>query len=156
MQLRIRNVKNSDLDDFVRIYKEAYRGLEEYAYTRTKDIRWYFRWLMGRDCDGFFVAEVDGKTVGFVACDTNWLSFFENEEVGEIHEIFVHPNWQGKGIGTALLLKALEYTKKRGRKVVELWVGIDNIKARKFYEKFGFQKRETWGRWLRMIKVLDI
>ena len=156
MQLRIRNVTNRDLDAFVRIYKDAYRGLEEYAYTRTKDIRWYFRWLMNRDCDGFFVAEVDGKPVGFVACDTNWLSFFENEEVGEIHEIFVHPNWQGKGIGTALLLKALKYAKERGRKVAALWVGIGNIKARKFYEKFGFQERGTWGRWLRMVKKLDV
>ena len=108
MQLRIRNATNDDLDSFIQIYREAYRGLEEYAYTKTKDIRWYFRWLMNRDRDGFFVAEVDGKPVGFVGCDANWVSLFENDTVGEIHEIFVHPDWQRKGIGKILLLKALD------------------------------------------------
>lgn len=154
MQLKIRNVTSDDLNAFVEIYKQAYKGLEEYAYTKTKDIKSYFRWLMNRDKDGFFVAEVDGNPVGFVACDANWLSFFENEEVGEIHEIFVHPKWQGRGIGSALLLKALDYAKERGRTIAELWVGIRNVKAKKFYEKFGFRESGSWGRWLRMIKEI--
>ncbi len=154
MQLKIRNVTSDDLNAFVEIYKQAYKGLEEYAYTKTKDIKYYFRWLMNRDRDGFFVAEVGDKPVGFVACDANWISFFENEEVGEIHEIFVHPKWQGRGIGSELLLKALDYAKERGRKIAELWVGIGNVKAKRFYEKFGFRESGSWGRWLRMIKEI--
>jgi len=155
VRLRIRNVTSDDLDAFVEIYKQAYKGLEEYAYTKTKDIKSYFRWLMNRDKDGFFVAEVDGKPVGFVACDANWHSFFENEEVGEIHEIFVHPKWQGKGIGSILLLRALDYAKERRRKIAELWVGVGNIKARRFYEKFGFEEKGSWGRWIRMMKRIS-
>ncbi len=154
MRLRIRNVTLDDMDDFVEVYRLAYRGLEEYAYTKTRDIRSYFRWLMNRDEKGFFVAEVDGKPVGFVACDANWVSFFENEEVGEIHEIFVHPNWQGRGIGSTLLLRALDYARERGRRIAGLWVGVGNLKARRFYEKFGFEERGCWGKWLRMVKRL--
>ena len=154
MQIRIRNVTNDDLDDFVEIYKQAYRGLEEYAYTKTRDIKSYFRWLMNRDREGFFVAEVEGKPVGFVACDANWVSIFENEEVGEIHEIFVHPKWQGRGIGSALLLKALDYAKGRNKRLAELWVGVGNLKAKRFYEKFGFEERGSWGRWIRMIREI--
>jgi len=154
VQIRIRNVTNEDLDDFVEIYREAYRGLEEYAYTRTRDIKSYFRWLMNRDRDGFFVAEIDDKPVGFVACDTNWISVFENEKVGEIHEIFVHPKWQGKGIGSALLLRALDYARSKGRRLAELWVGVGNLKAKRFYEKFGFEESGSWGRWIRMIREI--
>ena len=152
--LKIRNVVSKDIDSFVQIYKEAYKGLEEYAYTRTKDIKWYFRWLMSRDKDGFFVAEVNGKPVGFVGCDTNWISIFEKDVVGEIHEIFVHPDWQGKGIGKTLLLKALSYIKSKNRKLAGLWVGIKNEKAKQFYRKMGFIEVGTWGKWLRMIKRL--
>ncbi len=154
MRLKIRNVTNDDLRSFVDIYRLAYRGLEEYAYTSTKDIKHYFRWLINRDRDGFFVAEVDGKPVGFVACDANWVSFYENEEMGEIHEIFVHPEWQGRGIGSALLSKALDYAKRRGRRMAGLWVGVGNVRAKKFYEKFGFKEAGIWGRWLRMVREL--
>ncbi len=154
MRLKIRNVTNDDLKSFVDIYRLAYRGLEEYAYTSTRDIKHYFRWLMNRDRDGFFVAEIDGKPVGFVACDTNWVSFYENEEMGEIHEIFVHPEWQGKGIGSALLSKALDYAKRRGRRMAGLWVGVGNVRAKKFYERFGFKEAGIWGRWLRMVREL--
>ncbi len=154
MRLKIRNVTNEDLRPFVDIYRLAYRGLEEYAYTSTRDIKQYFRWLINRDRDGFFVAEVDGKPVGFVACDANWVSFYENEKMGEIHEIFVHPDWQGKGIGSALLSKALDYAKGRGRRMAGLWVGVGNVRARKFYERFGFKEAGIWGRWLRMVREL--
>ncbi len=154
MRLKIRNVTNDDLKSFVDIYRLAYRGLEEYAYTSTRDIKHYFRWLMNRDRDGFFVAEIDGKPVGFVACDTNWVSFYENEEMGEIHEIFVHPEWQGKGVGSALLSKALDYAKRRGRRMAGLWVGVGNVRAKKFYERFGFKEAGIWGRWLRMVREL--
>jgi len=152
VRIRIRNVTNDDLDDFVEIYRLAYRGLEEYAYTKTRDIKSYFRWLMNRDRDGFFVAEVDDRPVGFVACDANWFSFFEDEGVGEIHEIFVRPDWQGRGIGSALLLKALDYARERGRRIAGLWVGVGNVRARRFYEKFGFEERGRWGKWIRMVK----
>jgi len=154
VRLKIRNVTNDDLKSFVDIYRLAYRGLEEYAYTSTRDIKHYFRWLMNRDRDGFFVAEIDGKPVGFVACDTNWVSFYENEEMGEIHEIFVHPEWQGKGVGSALLSKALDYAKRRGRRMAGLWVGVGNVRAKKFYERFGFKEAGIWGRWLRMVREL--
>ena len=154
MQLRIRNVVKDDQAEFVRIYKEAYRGLEEYAYTSTRDIKWYFRWLMARDKDGFFVAEVNGRPVGFVACDANWVSFFENTEIGEIHEIFVHPDWQGRGIGSKLLERAIEYARSRRRRLAGLWVGVGNVKAKKFYEKFGFREIGVWGRWIRMVREI--
>jgi ribosomal protein S18 acetylase RimI-like enzyme len=94
---------------------------------------------MNRDGDGFFVAEVNGKLIGFIACDTNWISFFEVRRVCEIHEIVVQSKWQGKGIGKTLLSKALEYAKNRGRCLVELWVGIRNYRAIKFYEKNGLR-----------------
>ncbi|WP_456467630.1 N-acetyltransferase family protein [Archaeoglobus sp.] len=150
----IRRVGKEDVESFVDVYTNSYRGLEEYAYTRKRDIKNYFKWLMSRDRDGFMIAEVDGKAVGFVACDTNWISVFERRRVGEIHELFVLPELQGKGIGSALLKKAIEYSKERGRNKAELWAGRTNYKARKFYQSHGFREAGEWGKWIRMVRSL--
>jgi len=155
--LIIRRAGREDEKAFVRIYKAAYVGLEEYAYRKRKDIRWYFRWLLRRDPEGFFVAEDSaqkGSPIGFIGCDANWISPFEGKPVDEIHELIVHPNWMGKGVGKRLLLKGLEYGKSRGEEIAELWVGYTNFKAKMFYFKMGFEERERIGRWVRMIKNL--
>ncbi len=151
----IRRVKREDMNSFIEVYQKAYRGLEEYAYTRRRDIKDYFRWLYARDKEGFMVAEVDGKAVGFVACDTNWISFFDMCRVGEIHEIFVLPEYRNRGIGSSLMIKAMIYIKSRGLKKAGLWVGVTNYNAIKFYRRFGFREVGVWGRWIRMVKDLD-
>ncbi len=151
----IRSITDNDpLETLVDVYRSAYRGLEDYAYTRTTDIRRYLRWLISRDKNGFFVAEANKQLIGFIGCDTNWISFFEFKRVCEIHEIAVLSEWQGRGVGRTLLFKALEYAKNRGRNLVELWVGIRNYRAIKFYEKMGFVRRNSWGKWLRMTKKI--
>ncbi len=151
--MQIRRVERRDIDDFTRIYTEAYRGLEEYAYTKRRDIRNYFKWLYSRDRDGFFVA-VGDEAVGFVACDTNWISVFEGRKVGEIHELFVLPEHRGKGVGSSLLYRAISYATEKGRKKAELWVGRTNFKARKFYLRHDFREAGEWGKWIRMVKDL--
>ncbi len=150
MGVEIERVKLEDSKEFVKVYQEAYSGLEDYAYKGEVAIKGYFRWLYHRDPHGFFKAVVDGGTVGFLACDCNWYSKYEGKEVAEIHEIFVLPEYQGKGIGKALMKKAEEYGKERGRDLIELWVGIGNEKARRFYESLGFQMMEVKGIWIRM------
>ncbi len=150
----IRCVRKDDIDRFIEVYRKAYRGLEEYAYTRRKDIRNYFRWLYSRDSEGFMAAEVGDVIVGFVACDTNWVSAFDEKDVGEIHELFVLPEYRGRGYGSRLLLKAMDYAKERGKDYVELWVGRTNYNARRFYQKFGFRESGSWGKWVRMVREI--
>ena len=148
----IRNVTKDDLEDFLELYFKAYKGFDKYYYKKKKWARWYFKWLMKRDEDGFFVCEVNGKPVGFIACDCNWISNIEKREVAEIHEIFVDPDFRGRGIGTALINRAIEYAKKRGRCIMELWVGVENKGAIEFYKKLGFEEKEVVKEWLRMVK----
>ncbi|MCS7122194.1 MAG: GNAT family N-acetyltransferase [Archaeoglobaceae archaeon] len=153
--MKIRRVKREDMEDFVEVYLKSYEGLEEYAYRTRKDVKWYFRWLFSRDKDGFIVAEVDSKIVGFVACDTNWFSIFEMEVVGEVHEIVVLPDYRFRGIGSRLLREALLYALQKERKLAELFVGKNNYVAKKFYRENGFEEVGEIGKWIRMIKKLD-
>ena len=151
--MKIRNVKAEDMQAFVRLYSKAYRGIEKYAYTRGRDIKRYFKWLLSREPNGFFIAELE-EPVGFAVCDTNWFSSFERSCVGEIHELFVHPNYRRRGIGSILVEKAIEYAKSKKRKIAGLWVGVENYNAKKFYERLGFKETVTLGKWTRMIKPI--
>ncbi|ENN96427.1 protease synthase and sporulation negative regulator Pai1 [Methanocaldococcus villosus KIN24-T80] len=152
---KIRNVTESDLESFLSLYYKAYKGFKKYYYKTERWAKWYFKWLMKRDKDGFFIIEYKNKPIGFIACDCNWESKIEKKKVAEIHEIFVDPDFRGRGIGTMLINKAIEYAKKRGRDVIELWAGVENEQAKKFYKHLGFEEKEKVNDWVRFVKRLQ-
>jgi GNAT superfamily N-acetyltransferase len=82
-----------------------------------------------RESDEIWVAERDGRIVGFMAVERSETNGWETLE-----RLYVEPGEQGGGIGTALLDKAKEL-RPRG---LHLWVFQKNEGARRFYERQGF------------------
>ncbi len=154
MEIEVRRADRDDLRAFVEVYTKAYRGLEEYAYTSRRRIKAYYRWLLSRDSEGVFAAVVGGRVVGFICCDSHWLSDYTEGEVGAIHELVVLPEYRRRGVAKRLMERALKYLKERGRSVAELWVGVENTSAQRFYQSLGFLPKDTVGKWLRMVKSL--
>jgi ribosomal protein S18 acetylase RimI-like enzyme len=66
----------------------------------------------------------DGRVVGFAALDGELLG-----------HLYVHPDAQRQGIGSALLVRAKEVRPDGLR----LWVFQRNTGARAFYERYGFR-----------------
>jgi len=153
--MRIRRAENGDIKDLVEVYLQGYKGLEEYSYTHSEDVQAYLNWLFRRDVAGIWVAEEDGKIVGFIASDGNWFSKREGKVVGAIHELVILPEYRNKGIGKALVQKAIEYFKSRGLDTAELWVGDKNTQALEFYKSLGFEERDRFNYWIRMTKPLN-
>ncbi len=151
--LNIRNVRKDELEKLVPLYLEAYRGLEEYAEHGHDDTLEYLQWLYATCPEGFFVAEMDGEIVGFLACNPRWRGPNDHPTC-EIHEIVVSPRHRQRGIGRRLMDHALALGEKRGCPTATLWVGVGNERARRWYEKLGFEVVGSWGRWLRMRKAL--
>lgn len=149
----IRKVSKGDLKTFVEVYESAYGGLMEYKYKRISEIKKYFKWLYKRDAQGFYLAEEEGQGLGFIAGDANWVNY-EGQRVLAIHEIFVIPEKQGKGIAKGLMQKVVEHGAEQGLRRVELWVGRNNRKAISFYYKFGFREKRQWGEWILMSMTL--
>ncbi len=148
-------IRNQDprpfLPRLVAVYREAYRGLETYAYRTDREVVEYLRWLYKRDPEGFLVADLNGEVVGFIATDARWVDY-RGERIGEIHELAVDGRYQGRGIGKALCLAGLERLRDRGHRRFGLWVGEQNLRAQALYEKLGFRKVGQWGIWVRMIR----
>ncbi|MBY0120324.1 GNAT family N-acetyltransferase [Bacillus sp. S/N-304-OC-R1] len=79
-----------------------------------------------------FVAIADNKVTGFA----NFSPLKENGEI-ELGSIYLYPEYQGNGIGTALLQEAIE--KIEGIKEVYINVEKENQTGRNFYDKRGFK-----------------
>ena len=63
----------------------------------------------------------------------------EKSSVGHLFSLYVSPNFGGQGIGSKLLLEALNDLEARGFPEISLWVFADNQAALGLYRKFGFQ-----------------
>ncbi|GLC78327.1 GNAT family N-acetyltransferase [Lacrimispora brassicae] len=87
--------------------------------------------------DHCFVAELDGKIVGAV-----WVrcikAFGHIDDAVPEFAISVYPQYRGKGIGTELMRKMLEYLKAKGYARTSLAVQKDNY-AVKMYQQVGFE-----------------
>lgn len=144
--MRIRRATEEDKESFLQVYNMAYKDIREYSYPENDYVRKYFKWLIDRDPNGVIVAEEE-ETAGFIAVDTNP---YQKEEVGHIHELVIRPDFQDKGIGSALLQEGINYISSKNKKEVDLWVGATNHKAIEFYKKAGFTPGVVEGRWMRM------
>ncbi|MHC1582198.1 MAG: ribosomal protein S18-alanine N-acetyltransferase [Candidatus Syntropharchaeia archaeon] len=82
--------------------------------------------------DGFLVAEVDGRIVGFI------IAILTMDGEGRIFSIAVDEGYRRKGIGTALLNSAFEILKEKGVDSVRLEVRVTNHPAQSLYRKLGF------------------
>lgn len=153
--MKIRRAENGDIKDLIEVYLQGYKGLEEYSYTHPEDVQAYLNWLFRRDVAGIWVAEEEGNIVGFIASDGNWFSKREGRVVGAIHELVILPEYRNKGIGKALVQKAIEYFKSRGLDTAELWVGDKNTQALEFYKSLGFEEKDRFNYWIRMTKPLN-
>ena len=60
-------------------------------------------------------------------------------QVGELYALYVHPAWWSTGTGRALMDHVLAKVSRAGFPNVMLWVLERNARARRFYERAGFQ-----------------
>lgn len=77
-----------------------------------------------------WVAENDGQIVAFCYADKVNAS---------IWALFVHPDYEGRGLGQSLLKQAVDWLFEIGHECVHLTTGI-NTRADRFYSKQGWMR----------------
>ncbi|MBO4998931.1 MAG: GNAT family N-acetyltransferase [Lachnospira sp.] len=128
-----------------RIYEEswkyAYAGIIPQDYLNSIPER---KWVSNLD-------NPDRKTLiciddnSFIGTSSFGKSRFEKfSDWGEIISIYLLPDYVGQGYGKVLLQATIWELEKLGYKNIFLWVLRDNIRARYFYERFGFLRTDDY------------
>jgi ribosomal protein S18 acetylase RimI-like enzyme len=87
-----------------------------------------------------WVADSDGQLCGYLLA----VFMFSLEHGGlmaEIDELFVSHDMRSAGVGSRLVAQAERSLGERGLVRLQLQLGIDNERARQFYERHGFRRR---------------
>jgi ribosomal protein S18 acetylase RimI-like enzyme len=85
-----------------------------------------------------FVAELDGRVVGFCSVGPCRDEDLQGHEFGELLAVYVSPDSMKNGIGSALALAGLAFLRKNRHEKATLWVLTSNLASRTWYEKRGW------------------
>lgn len=129
------------VDVHVRAWREGYRGLIDQDYLdgmRPEDWAGRFR-TAPADLSGPFtlVAVTDGAVCGHVTIGRS-----RDDDIaasGEVWAVYVDPGHWGAGVGRALMDAAGHRLAQAGYERAFLWTLSANERARRFYERVGWQ-----------------
>ncbi len=152
-----------DEDEWTALNRRAFATHpEQGAWTRADlDLREQEPWF---NPEGFFLAEREGRLVGF-----HWTKIHgrdgggagetgqggqpgtaggpdaqhPHQAIGEVYVVGVDPGERGTGLGRALTLVGLRYLRSRGLFEAMLYVDESNTPAIRLYESLGFTHWDT-------------
>lgn len=92
-----------------------------------------------------FLAYEGERAAGLANCFLGF-STFRAQPLINIHDIAVHPDFRGRGVGQALLAAVEEHARELGCCKVTLEVRSDNERAMASYRRAGYESTqpETW------------
>lgn len=104
------------------------------------------RWRAELSDPAFVVslAEEAGRAAAYAKLGPPSLPFELRAPSIELRQFYVLKPWQGRGIAAMLMDWALGEARARGAEELYLSVFIDNHRARRFYERYGFEAVGTY------------
>lgn len=91
------------------------------------------------------VAEQDGRLIGYAKLGPPHLPFEPRGEAAELRQLYVIEAAKGAGIARTLIDWVIEQARDRRADHLYLSVFTDNHRARRFYEKIGFEAEGTYS-----------
>ena len=91
------------------------------------------------------VAEQDGAMVGYVKLGPPHLPFEPRGEAAELRQLYVVEEAKGQGIAHELMRWVIERARDNRADHLYLSVFTENHRARRFYEKYGFEPEGTYA-----------
>ena len=144
--LNIRKTEEKDIPDILRLIKALaiYEKAEDEAIATEKDIR---DSLFSKSAVAYgLIAECDKKTVGFAIYFFNY-STWKGKKGLYLEDLFVDPDYRGKGLGLALMKTLAKIAVKENCPRFEWSVINWNEPAIEFYKSLGAKPQDEWTVW---------
>lgn len=150
----VRRIHRRDLNRVWEFLKLSFAkvNLETVEYQRPRSMK---RFMRTYDEEGVeqLVFEVDGAIVAYAECahevlgKDNWINenYFERRKMEPlfVEELAVHPDWNGRGVGSFVMQQLEHLAKVRGLSHIVLEVAENNEHALQWYRKRGFRKLDA-------------
>lgn len=91
------------------------------------------------------LAEQDGEALAFAKIGPPGLPFEVTGPTAELRQFYVLGPWQGTGVARVLMDWVIEESRRRGAEEIFLSVFIDNLRAQRFYARYGFEPVGTYA-----------
>ncbi|OLY73880.1 GNAT family acetyltransferase [Pseudomonas sp. ATCC PTA-122608] len=127
----------------IRSWQQAYRELMPADYLASLEATQprreaFWRQSIEQENEAVFVAEVEGRVVGWIVVSPSRDEDANPGETGEVQALYVLAEHWGTGVGRALWLWGLEYLASLGLETATLWVLAGNHRAIRFYRNAGW------------------
>lgn len=138
-----RQTSASDLDLIVKMISDMahFEKLEREVTLNKEDLK---RELFKEKTAKFIILELEDQTpIGYL-CYYFTFSTFKGKKSLYIEDIFIYPEFRGKGYGKETFVHLVKLAALNGAARVD-WVCLDwNENAQRFYESLGAKKHEEW------------
>ena len=141
-QIAFRQARPDDTGLILRLIRElaAYEQLQNQVVADEETLR---RWIFEKKgAEVLFVLE-DGREVGFALYFHNFSTFLGRSGV-YLEDLFVLPEYRGRGYGKALLCRLAAIAKEEGCGRLEWWCLDWNKPSIDFYKSMGAEPMEDW------------
>jgi len=132
--LKIRVLKREDLETIIEI-DEKVLGEKRRDYWERK-----LALLNDKATQVSLVGEMEDKVVGFILGDVSGWEFGVPDTIGWIDTIGVDPNYQKKGLATALARELVKNFKALGVRTIYTLVSWDDWDLLQFFRAMGFTR----------------
>lgn len=118
----------------------AYEQLEDQVVADEETLR---RWIFEKKGAEVLLVLEDGREVGFALYFHNFSTFLGRSGV-YLEDLFVLPEYRGRGYGKALLCRLAAIAKEEGCGRLEWWCLDWNKPSIDFYKSMGAEPMEDW------------
>ena len=128
--LSIRKAREIDSEFVFAVKKEAFREYAEQVWGWDESHQ--------RESHNARFASHDFRIIGFRGTNVGFFATSNTSEKLTLHQLFILPEYQGRGIGSACMTRIVNEAKME-QKPVMLQVLKINTRAIAFYERIGFK-----------------
>lgn len=142
IQISFRTAQREDAALILQFVKEL-AAYEKMSDEVVADVATLAEWIFDKQKAEVIFAMEDGKEVGFALYFHNFSTFLGRAGI-YLEDLYVKPEYRGKGYGKALLKKLASIAVERGCGRLEWWCLDWNKPSIDFYRSLGAEPMSDW------------